>query len=521
MSDPQPTPRPLPRWLQILVLVLTALGGGAIGHVPLRAIAPQGPILNPNWNVSAWFIDPANSVSGACASDSNNGTSATCGSAGSGVGPLLTWHELNDRRWGCLGSPRGCPRLTDGSTHTVTFLSSHSNNSDPVVLYNTLENSSSLVLKGGLLTAAIPSSAFTSIGANWSSSCAIANVRDTGQTIGVIGDLLIDTGSDGTATTSLMWCTEGSTTHICRTTIPMTQVTAPPSSLQTPALWTTASGGANGGSGLGNTDAYALYPGFVSVNVVDVQPIAIDYSGSTPTNGDFLYRLNVFDPAGAGKDSISWGPGVVGYEMSADRIINLVGNSSTKDDGCVNCKVNGGLTGGRLATGKYWHLLGGTITSNVSTCNVTGLGVALDGYTEIFANCSFFQGVSIGLVDTYPQVAITITTAGYSEANAISPGYGSVQNGEGFCLQGNTLNVKSGTFAFDSAHSGCAGLFPNTSTQIFNVNGLTTGTSISGSPDVLTPGITINCTNVDTAASTTSFGSYVIGAGLSTFFRKL
>jgi hypothetical protein len=78
------------------------------------------------WSVPLWAIDPQKGVSGACASDSNNGTSATCGASGSGIGPLLTYAELW-RRWGLQ-----CPQI--GQVTQVEFLSPQTTDADPVNL---------------------------------------------------------------------------------------------------------------------------------------------------------------------------------------------------------------------------------------------------------------------------------------------------------------------------------------------------------------------------------------------------
>ena len=84
----------------------TAGGGWACPAVkrPLMATG-QTPIIPPSWTVPNWYIDPQNTTT--CASDSNSGTSATCG--GAGIGPIVTYQELNVHRWGCQGSPSACP----------------------------------------------------------------------------------------------------------------------------------------------------------------------------------------------------------------------------------------------------------------------------------------------------------------------------------------------------------------------------------------------------------------------------
>src|SRR5579859_7853982 len=89
--------------------------------------------LNPAMQVPQWYVDPGN-VTG-CASDSNNGTTATCGSQ-PGIGPLLTWNALNTQRWGCTGG-LPCPRLLQSTN--ITFLSSQTGTGDPIVFQPSIE----------------------------------------------------------------------------------------------------------------------------------------------------------------------------------------------------------------------------------------------------------------------------------------------------------------------------------------------------------------------------------------------
>jgi hypothetical protein len=79
-----------------------------LGATPLAQITP------PSWTVPGWDIDTGNSSG--CASDSNTGTSATCGAAGSDIGPLLTTAQLIQARWGTSD-----PELDQITT--LTFLS--------------------------------------------------------------------------------------------------------------------------------------------------------------------------------------------------------------------------------------------------------------------------------------------------------------------------------------------------------------------------------------------------------------
>jgi hypothetical protein len=124
-----------------------ASGWRCAGSKPKLATATTQPVFPSSWTVPNWFLDPNNGTG--CASDNNNGTSATCGALG--VGPLRTWGELNVHRWGCLGNPIACPQLRQDTT--VNFLSSQPDNSDPVAFTPLLGNGATASIVGRLLSA--------------------------------------------------------------------------------------------------------------------------------------------------------------------------------------------------------------------------------------------------------------------------------------------------------------------------------------------------------------------------------
>jgi hypothetical protein len=126
---PAPSPLPDPRTPAELSQAACRRSDGSWackGIAPkaqLAAASGQTPILPPSWTVPAWFIDGANSTT--CAADTNNCTSGTCGAIGSGVGPCLTWNEIDVHRWGCSGSPASCARLRQNTS--VSILSNLAN----------------------------------------------------------------------------------------------------------------------------------------------------------------------------------------------------------------------------------------------------------------------------------------------------------------------------------------------------------------------------------------------------------
>ena len=449
---------------------------------------PGAPIIPGSWTVQHWFVDPQNTST--TASDSNS-----CTSAGAAC---LTWQEIAVHRLGCANE-RGCVRLRQ--TTDVKFLSSHTNNSDPVYDVFALENSGSFTVFAALPTPTVTSH-FTSV--TQASGCNTPHANDgASAAFGSPLQFVVDS-TDGAS----FWCIDTSSgTNICSNTVALTNATAPPTAFQTPGIWGTMTGAAGALTGTAN---YTAYANLVAVDVVRVNPVIADYSGSTPTNGAFLYHVQVLDPSGTpGVNPIEWGAGAVAYESRIDRTINLVGNS-TKDDGCVNCLINGGLTGGRLDTGHFWHMLSGQVTSNSSIVNITGLGVAIDGYARITSIApTFAQGISMGLIQNQ---LTTWTLSGYSTSAAISPGYAAVSNGVQLCGGSATINVNGGgTWLYDSSHGGLTGLITS-GTPTLEIEGTTTAESHSGtSPVVVTGGISITPTNVDGAASTTAFGGAVYG----------
>jgi hypothetical protein len=77
----------------------TAMELAAAASLPAaHAATAQSPIVPPSWTVLNWYVDGARTLS--CTSDINSCTSATCGAAGSGIGPCQTLGEIQQVRWG-------------------------------------------------------------------------------------------------------------------------------------------------------------------------------------------------------------------------------------------------------------------------------------------------------------------------------------------------------------------------------------------------------------------------------------
>jgi hypothetical protein len=108
--------------------------GSGSPHVAKAAIAPAA-------TVRAWWWDRGNAST--CASDQNTCQAATCGAAGSFVGPCATFGEIKRRLY-----QFGWPRFRQPVT--FTSLSTAPDGTDPINLEAYLENQAYIVIQGAL-----------------------------------------------------------------------------------------------------------------------------------------------------------------------------------------------------------------------------------------------------------------------------------------------------------------------------------------------------------------------------------
>lgn len=253
---------------------------------PKLAAGTSTPIIPPSWTVSAWFIDPANSAT--CASDSNSGTSATCtgGCNGaictSGIGPLKTYQELLVHRWGCIGNPQWCPRLRQ--TTTLTFLSSHTDNSDPVSVSAGLEQGAFLILQGQLTAAQQVCTGTMAV--------VSAKNRATPQLLVVTlpcaaaaNELVVDS-----TTSSRFWTYSSAGGGNWNTTQPLSPVST--STWAKPAEVIPVNG-----------DTVTVYQP-TQVNLQNIGGTVADANAGF-NNNTVIYQLNGFDPQGAANDQMT------------------------------------------------------------------------------------------------------------------------------------------------------------------------------------------------------------------------
>jgi hypothetical protein len=238
------------------------------------AEARAGSLSPVSWSVPNWFIDPSNTTG--CASDNNNGTSATCGTTG--VGPLSTWNELNGGRWQCFGGPASCPMLRQETT--VTFLSAQTTNTDHVCPRPSQQNGSSLVLQGNLGTAQqVATGSLASVTSkNRSSGTLLSATLPTGAATG----LLIK----NTTHLSFAWIhtlVSGNTWNISQ---PFAPITVPATNFLAPTEVDTWA----------NTDSVVIYnPSAVYIDCLEGTFGNFNNNGNL-ANGFSIYHLTITSP---------------------------------------------------------------------------------------------------------------------------------------------------------------------------------------------------------------------------------
>lgn len=286
-----------------------------------------GPIIPTSWTVPNWFVDPAN-VSGT-ASDNNNCTTSTTA--------CLTWQEINVHRWGCLGSPVACPRLRQ--TTLITFLSSHTDNTDPIYFLPAVENSSFATIQGAaptVVTSGVVLSGTVSKNRTAGSNSLLQT--NLGAT-GAVGQLV-----QNTTHPSMAWVYKSLGSNNFSITQPFVPTTA--TGTNAPAEVDTWA----------NSDTVNLLTP-VSVNISAFKPLI--NGGFGGASAAFLYQLKVFDPLGTAGSSAYLGQ-ISLHECSSSRAI-----ASNPSGESLLVLTNVFNTGGIGAHGGDAYFIGGALTGNI------------------------------------------------------------------------------------------------------------------------------------------------------------
>lgn len=273
---PVPPPKPDPRTAaQIAIAACTAADGSWHCSAPRPKLYGAGrpPIIPASWTVPEWDFDPANKTT--CASDNNTCTSRTC--AAGGVGPCLTYGEVEYGRLGCFGNPTACPRHRQSTIYH--WMSGVTNNSDPVYARFASENQAQVTFE-----AELPPPLATG-----TLSGVVVKTYATGQLLNATlaaglaqNNLIINTTHPSHALLSAL--VSGTTWAISQ---PQTNPTNPPTVPSEVDTW------ANG-------DSYAVYAPY-QVRFVDWEPIVAATNGAY-TAQPLIQQLTMFDENGAANE---------------------------------------------------------------------------------------------------------------------------------------------------------------------------------------------------------------------------
>jgi hypothetical protein len=420
----------------------------------LLNIAPVGLVGLPSWLIPNWWIDP---VGG---SDTNNGTST--------LTPLRTWKRLT-QLWGTVS-----PVLNQNTT--ITFLSAHDDNSDPVVFtpitaftVAIVAAAPTVVTSGVVLASVTPKS--TVVGSN---SLLIADLGATAA----VGQLVQNTtlGKESRA-----WVYANISGTIYSLTQPLTlQSVGSPSST--------------------NVDTWG------DGDTVDLlTPIAVNISlfgpnFTTSAGAGYLFQITCLDPAPSSlmsvgpitlMDCFSYRQITAAPAQVAQSVTINLSNVYTN----AGCDIIGGL---QVTAG------GGNVFASYT---LTGQGSFQNDH--IFGGWSMYGG--IGIAQCYLDNSIILVNGSIALFGIL---YGSL--GGGVELQGSSrFALVSGSFT--SAFTAPALIAPG-----IVLNGSSFASShTNASPDVFYSGIQTTPAHLDAPAGAAGFGGTAFRVGGSSCSTSL
>jgi hypothetical protein len=420
--------------------------------------ASFSPTTPPSWLVTSWFVDPANSTT--CALDTNNCTSSVCGAGG--AGPCRTYGQIT-KRWGTFS-----PELN--SDTTITFLSSHTDNSDPVIA-TPMSNAGSLIFTGPLTL--VSSGTFGAVTPkNYSTGQALE--ANLGIAVGpVVGMWLVDTTHAGSD-----WVLQDLGSNVALLTQPLGPTTygSPNTLVDT---FTTG-------------DSYTLYKP-VAIDFVQLGIEAMIGFNGAATNSVFMQSVVALDPSGfVGFNDVYIGRYVGLIESRIDR--SIVGNQAGFSD--VNAFYHNIFAQGAAFLPSAVDVFGGAFGPNaaleVDNAFLDGSVMLMSGAGTGNQSSSFSQVYVASGQIVEPSTSCNTHHSNYATTALYGPGAIDV-------LYGSTF------------------IYPDTASSYFLLTGgvtisdLTTACSVGvGASAVWNCGITITPAHIDAAVGVAGFGGSAI-----------
>ena len=366
----------------LFVAVAACSGGGGTTGGGLAGTTTDS--IPTSWTVGAWYVDPANSTGEA--SDNNSCQKTTK--------PCLTFAGL-EAKWGTVS-----PRLRQNTT--ITFLSSHVDDSDPVYLSPYIENGAAVTVEGSLGTPQRVASGALSyvMGRNRPNG----QLLDVGLPAGAAPGQLVVNLSKSNSRAWVYRNADGNSWYLSQ---PVAAEALPIVPGSAPAEVNTWAPG----------DAIVVYQP-VAVDVVSAAPVAGPDGASTPLT---FYQLKVLDPLGGGAvDAASThstlaitSPDVAFVESSIDRLVSISSNGFGNRPDFVNVDFSGGLRAVAVTPEAGMSVLAGQIRNAAWTLSAA----ALDEDLVVGATLSL-SGGSYGAVyvDTGAALLPQMNDVSFSQA---------------------------------------------------------------------------------------------------------
>lgn len=470
--------------MRLVALICIALAVACSSYAPepkfgagLSTNLPGGTVASLQGSI---FIDPQNVST--CASDSNLTCSlSTCGTTGDG--PCKTYGQIV-QRWGT-----NAPHIRTATT--ITFLSSHSDDTDPIILKASVEH-------GAQLKIACPIGTAQQVGTGTLSSFVAKNTATPQLTQAALGfTALANQLVDNTTHAGRAW----TYSNVSGTTWTYTQ----PLTVNTYTL------GASEVTTWAASDVIAVYEP-IAIDLVDLEPVVAD-----ATSANELVKVQdctILDPAGVGQDSLRVNDYVALSEVKSQRGVTFVSPIVAPFSTFSTVVMPGLYNSVTLASNIGSGFPGQGDNSSVAIVGGADLVAAANGsywnWPAIDSDAIFKNGVTVknGYVENgvYIGTGATLSAEGFGFENGPAWGPGTIS------FAGTLKNF------YTASNSTAA--FKNTG-GIEMSGAATTACSSSGATtQTITCGITLNVTNLDAAASGSAFGALAFGKGGSPSVQK-
>jgi hypothetical protein len=451
----------------------TTTDAGQVHVVRASSATALGPIIPPSWTYPQWYVDPSNASGNA--SDNNNCTMSST--------PCLTWHEINDHRWGCQGSPIACPRLRQ--TTTITFLSSHTDTTDPVYFLPAIETTGTVSIQGTAPTVA-------------ASGVILSGTTAKSRVAGANSLLITNLGASGAPNQlvqnithpSRAWAFKSLGSNSFSMTQPITSASVPGAS--TPP--------AEVDSWVNGDSVNLLQP--VAINLVVSNPTFSETNPATTFNVINLYQFNVLNPS-APADQAYFGPFNLLQEMSVSRVSNIFNGYSNNSNTLRSYNVI--FPGSINSTSSFWAF-GGYMSGTLSNA---GGPTLLDEDVIVTEGGIDQYGGEMNLSLAYLDKNIRVHFGRLIGESSFFGGpviYGAASQTISI-LGASHFSIFGGTFT--SAFTAPALISPGVL-----INSAATACShTNASPDVANCGITTTPAHLDAAAGVAGFGGNAYNPG--------